>query len=199
MTVIGCASGLQLGCAAPHCMHQQAMQGFANPGAVLLGCHAAPQQSIITGVMLHTSARQLASLCKADKASLARHTTSEPATTCMPLSAPLAAHSRGSHEHDCRCSQRQEARQIVASVSTLWRSAREIVLLPAGGTERFTVALVSQVMRMQAPQPDCGRPATTGLSLAVAPIAPLGLSDPYPQLPSVVAPRCARKAGSGQH
>ena len=65
-------------------------------------------------------------------------------------------------------------------------------LLSAVGQERLTVALVSQVMRTQAPQPDCGRPATTGLSLAVAPIAPFGLSDPYPQLPSVVAPRCAR-------
>ena len=76
---------------------------------------------------------------------------------------------------------------------------RPIILLFTGGTERLTVALVSQVMRTQAPQPDCGRPATTGLSLAVAPIAPFGLSDPYPQLPSVVAPRCVWKAGSGQH
>jgi len=40
------------------------------------------------------------------------------------------------------------------------------------------VAVVSQVMLTHAPQPDCGSPATTGLSLATAPMAPLGLSEP---------------------
>ena len=93
MTVIGCASGLQLGCAAPpHASAGHA--GLRKPWCCVakVPCHTA-----VTTVMLHTMARQVSQLMRSRHSLSGQAHCEQALTTCTPLSILLAAHSRQAH------------------------------------------------------------------------------------------------------